>query len=127
MEKINSKKLPEAIGPYSQAVKANGLIYTSGQVPLGVDGQMVERDIKVQTRQVFENLRNLLDDAQSAMDRVIKITIYLENIDDFGVVNVICAEAFGDHKPVRTTISAKGLPMNSMIVIDAIAQPYDYY
>lgn len=127
MEKISSKKLPESIGPYSQAVKANGLIYTSGQVPLGVDGQMVERDIKIQTRQVFENLRNLLDDAQSEMNRVIKITIYLENMDDFGVVNVLCAEAFGDHKPVRTTISVKGLPMNSMIVIDAIAQPYDYY
>ncbi|RXJ89652.1 deaminase [Arcobacter sp. CECT 8983] len=127
MEKINSKKLPAAIGPYSQAVKANGLIYTSGQVPLDVDGNMVERDIKVQTRQVFENLRNLLDDALCGMDNVIKITIYLENMEDFGVVNVLCAEAFGEHKPVRTTISAKGLPMNSMIVIDAIAQPYDYY
>ncbi len=127
MEKINSDKLPQAIGPYSQAIKANGLIYTSGQVPLTSDGEMVEKDIKVQTRQVFENLKNLLDDAQSAMDRVIKITIYLENINDFGVVNVICSEVFGEHKPVRTTISAKGLPMNSMIVIDAIAEPYDYY
>jgi len=127
MEKINSDKLPQAIGPYSQAVKANGLIYTSGQVPLDVNGNMVERDIKIQTRQVFENLRNLLEDSLSAMDRVVKITIYLENIEDFGVVNVLCAEAFGEHKPVRTTISAKGLPLNSMIVIDAIAQPYDYY
>ena len=127
MEKINSKKLPEAIGPYSQAVKANGLIYTSGQVPLNSDGNMVQRDIKTQTRQVFENLKNLLEDAQSGMDKVIKITIYLENIEDFAVVNVLCAEAFGEHKPVRTTISVKDLPLNSMIVVDAIAQPYDYY
>lgn len=127
MEKINSKRLPEAIGPYSQAVKANGLIYTSGQVPLDVNGNMASRDIKVQTRQVFENLRCLLEDALSGMDKVIKLSIYLENIEDFAVVNVICAEVFGEHKPVRTTIAAKGLPLNSMIVVDAIAQPYDYY
>ena len=126
MKFIASDNLPQAIGPYSPAVKVNGIIYTSAQVPVTLDGTMVERDIKVQTRQVLSNLRTLLEDAESGMDKVVKVCIYLENIEDFGVVNVLFAEAFGDHKPARSTISAKGLPKNSMIMVDAIALAKDY-
>lgn len=126
MELLESKNLPEAIGPYSQAVRANGFIYTSAQVPLTTNGEMVEKDIKKQTRQVLENLRILLEDSQSAMDKVIKVNIHLDNMDNFGVVNVLFAEAFGDHKPARTTTAAKELPMGSMIVMDAIALPIDF-
>ena len=86
----------------------------------------VEKDIKVQTRQVLSNLRTLLEDAESGMDKVVKVSVYLENIEDFGVVNVLFAEAFGDHKPARSTISVKGLPKNSMIMIDAMALANDY-
>lgn len=121
MKFIESDNLPLAIGPYSPAVKVNGFIYTSGQVPVTLDGTMIERDIKVQTRQVLTNLRTLLEDAGSGMESVIKICIYLENIDDFGIVNVLFAEAFGDHKPARSTISVNGLPKNAMIMVDAIA------
>ena len=121
MKFIESDNLPLAIGPYSPAVKVNGFIYTSGQVPVTLDGTMVERDIKVQTRQVLTNLRTLLEDAGSGMESVIKISIYLENIDDFGIVNVLFAEAFGEHKPARSTISVNGLPKNAMIMVDAIA------
>jgi len=121
MKFIESDNLPLAIGPYSPAVKVNGFIYTSGQVPVTLDGTMIERDIKVQTRQVLTNLRTLLEDAGSGMESVIKISIYLENIDDFGIVNVLFAEAFGDHKPARSTISVNGLPKNAMIMVDAIA------
>ena len=109
MKFIESDNLPLAIGPYSPAVKVNGFIYTSGQVPVTLDGTMIERDIKVQTRQVLTNLRTLLEDAGSGMESVIKISIYLENIDDFGIVNVLFAEAFGEHKPARSTISVNGL------------------
>ncbi|QKF82719.1 Rid family detoxifying hydrolase [Halarcobacter ebronensis] len=126
MELLESKNLPEAIGPYSQAIRANGFIYTSAQIPLMANGQIVERDIKKQTRQVLENLKILLEDSQSSMDKVIKVNVYLENMDDFGIVNVLFAEAFGDHKPARTTISAKELPMKSMVVIDAIALPIEF-
>ncbi|AXH10325.1 deaminase [Malaciobacter halophilus] len=126
MEFLHTNRVPAAIGPYSQAVKANGLIYTSGQIPLKTDGELVERDIKKQTRQVLENLRMLLEDSQSSMDRVIKVTIYLENMDDFGIVNVLYAEAFGEHKPARSTVAVKTLPKNVLVEMDVIALPYDY-
>ena len=126
MELLESKNLPEAIGPYSQAVRANGFIYTSAQIPQSQDGIMIERDIKKQTRQVLENLKTLLEDAKSSMDAVVKVNVHLENMDDFGVVNVLFAEAFGDHKPARTTIEVSKLPMGSMVVMDAVAYPKDY-
>lgn len=127
MKFIASDNLPLAIGPYSPAVKINGMIYTSAQVPVTLDGTIVERDIKIQTRQVLSNLRTLLEDAESGMDKVVKVSVYLENIEDFGVVNVLFAEAFGDHKPARSTVSVKGLPKNSLIMIDAIALANDYH
>ncbi len=121
MKFIQSANLPQAIGPYSPAVKVNGMIYTSAQVPITLDGTMVERDIKVQTRQVLSNLRTLLEDANSGMESVVKVSVYLENIDDFGIVNVLFAEAFGEHKPARSTISVNGLPKNAMVMVDAVA------
>ena len=127
MKFIASDNLPQAIGPYSPAVKVHGVIYTSAQVPVTLDGTMVERDIKIQTRQVLSNLRTLLEDSESGMDRVVKVSVYLENIEDFGIVNVLFAEAFGEHKPVRTTVSVKGLPKNSLIMVDAIALANDYH
>lgn len=125
MKFIASDNLPLAIGPYSPAVKVNGIIYTSGQVPISLDGTMLERDIKVQTRQVLSNLRTLLEDAGSGLEKVVKVSLYLENIEDFGIVNVLFAESFGDHKPARTTIAVKGLPKNSMIMVDVIALAAD--
>ncbi|PHO09422.1 MULTISPECIES: Rid family detoxifying hydrolase [Malaciobacter] len=126
MEFLHTNRVPAAIGPYSQAIKANGLIYTSGQIPLKANGELVENDIKKQTRQVLENIRMLLEDCQSSMDKVIKVSIYLENMEDFGIVNVLYAEAFGEHKPVRSTIAVKTLPKNVLIEMDVIALPYDY-
>ena len=127
MKFIQSDNLPQAIGPYSPAVKVNGMIYTSAQVPITLDGTLVENDIKVQTRQVLANLKTLLEDANSGMESVVKVSIYLQNIDDFGIVNVLFAEAFGSHKPARSTISAKDLPLNSLIMIDCIATETDYH
>lgn len=127
MKFISSDNLPQAIGPYSPAVKVNGMIYTSAQVPITLDGTLVENDIKVQTRQVLSNLRTLLEDANSGMENVVKVSVYLKNIDDFGIVNVLFAEAFQEHKPARSTISAKDLPLNSLIMVDCIATEIDYH
>ena len=127
MELLHTDNAPAAIGPYSQAVKVNGLLYTSGQIALTPLGEMIENDIKKQTRQIFANIRAILEDSESAMDKVIKINIYLTDMNDFGIVNVIMAEEFGDHKPVRSTIAVKTLPKNAMIEMDIIAQVVDYH
>ena len=121
MEIISTDTAPAAIGPYSQAIKTNGMIYTSGQIPLTPSGELVDRDIKRQTRQVLTNLKNLLEESDSGLDYVVKTTIYLENIEDFGIVNVLYAEYFGDHKPARSTVAVKTLPKNVLVEIDAIA------
>ncbi len=126
MEFLHTNNAPAAIGPYSQAVKVNGLLYTSGQIALTVDGEMLENDIKKQTRQIFSNIKAILEDNESAMDKVIKINIFLTDMSDFGVVNVLMAEAFGDHKPVRSTVAVKTLPKNAMIEMDIIAVVEDY-
>lgn len=121
MEFLKSTNVPQAIGPYSQAVKINGMIYTSGQIALTPAGEMVELDIKKQTRQVLTNLRNLLEDNGSSLQHVVKANIFLANMEDFGIVNVIYAEFFGDHKPARSTVAVKTLPKNALVEIDLIA------
>jgi 2-iminobutanoate/2-iminopropanoate deaminase len=127
MELLHTSNAPEAIGPYSQAVKVNGLLYTSGQIALKLNGEMIENDIKKQTRQIFANIKAILEDNESQMDNVIKINIFLTDMNDFGVVNVIMAEVFGDHKPVRSTVAVKTLPKNAMIEMDLIATVTDYH
>jgi len=127
MEFLTTKNAPEAIGPYSQAVKINGMLYSSGQIPLKVNGEMVENDIKKQTRQIFENIKALLEDNGTFMNEVVKINIFLTDMNDFGIVNVLMAEAFGDHKPARSTIEVKGLPKNAMIEMDVIARAADFH
>jgi len=121
MEIISTDRAPAAIGPYSQAIKTNGMIYTSGQIPLSPSGELIDRDIKRQTRQVLTNLKNLLEDSDSGLEYVVKTTIFLENIEDFGIVNVLYAEYFEDHKPARSTVAVKTLPKNVLIEIEAIA------
>ena len=127
MKIVNTTNAPEAIGPYSQAIKFNGVIYTSGQIALTPDGELIERDIKKQTRQVLTNLKNVLESTESGLDQVLKVTIYLENMEDFGIVNVIYAEYFGDHKPARSTVAVKTLPKNVLVEMDVIATAYDYH
>ena len=127
MEFLHTDNAPAAIGPYSQAVKANGMLYTSGQIALTPQGEMLENDIKKQTRQVFANLRAILEDNESSFNDVIKVNIFLTDMNDFGIVNVIMAEVFGDHKPVRSTIAVKTLPKNAMVEMDLIALVKDYH
>jgi 2-iminobutanoate/2-iminopropanoate deaminase len=127
MEFLHSDNAPAAIGPYSQAVKVNGLLYTSGQIALKVNGEMVHNDIKEQTRQIFSNIKSLLEDNGTSLDEVVKVNIFLTDMNDFGVVNVLMAEAFGDHKPARSTVEVRGLPKNAMIEMDMIATISEYH
>ncbi len=121
MKFTQTNKAPSAIGPYSQAVVANGMVFTSGQIALTPDGVMLEDDIRVQTKQVLTNLGEVLQASGASLDSVIKTTIFLASMDDFGVVNEIYAEAFGSHKPARSTVAVKTLPKNALVEIDAIA------
>jgi 2-iminobutanoate/2-iminopropanoate deaminase len=118
---VQTDKAPQAIGPYSQAVKVNGMVYTSGQIALTPEGEMCENDVVVQTKQVLKNLAAVLEAAGSGLEKVIKTTIFLDSMDDFATVNEIYAEAFGDHKPARSTVAVKTLPKNALVEIDAIA------
>ncbi|MGK0255984.1 MAG: 2-iminobutanoate/2-iminopropanoate deaminase [Arcobacteraceae bacterium] len=127
MEFLTTVNAPAAIGPYSQAVKFNGLLYTSGQIALKLNGEMAENDIKKQTRQIFTNIKAILEDNGTFLSEVIKVNIFLTDMNDFGIVNVIMAEVFGDHKPARSTIEVKGLPKNAMIEMDIIASAVDYH
>ena len=126
MKFISTKEAPQAIGPYSQAVEANGFIYTSGQIALTPEGIMASDDVENQTHQVMKNLFYVLEAAGAHFNDVIKTTIFLADMNDFGVVNVIMAEVFGDHKPVRSTIAVKTLPKNAMVEMDLIATVNDY-
>jgi len=121
MKYIHTDKAPAAIGPYSQAIKIGNMVFTSGQIALNAKGEFLDKDIKVQAKQVLENLSEVLKEAGSSMQKVIKTTIFLSNMDDFIVVNEIYAKAFGEHKPARSTVAVKTLPKNALIEIEAIS------
>ncbi|MCI7711127.1 MAG: RidA family protein [Helicobacter sp.] len=121
MQAIFTPNAPEAIGPYSQAIVHNGLVYTSGQIALNPQGIMNEGDIQAQTTQVFENLKAILEQAGSSLQKVIKTSVFLSNMENFGAMNAIYATYFGDHKPARSTIAVKTLPKNALVEIECIA------
>jgi 2-iminobutanoate/2-iminopropanoate deaminase len=121
IQNVQTPNAPAAIGPYSQAMIANGMVFTSGQIALTPSGEMVEGDVSAQCTQVIANLKAVLEAAGSSFDKVIKTTIFLADMDDFGAVNAIYGEAFGNHKPSRSTVAVKTLPKNALVEIDAIA------
>ncbi|MDB2562125.1 Rid family detoxifying hydrolase [Sulfurimonas sp.] len=121
MKYVQTNKAPSAIGPYSQAVVANGMVYTSGQIALTAEGIMLENDVVIQTKQVLQNLQAVLEEAGSSMSQVVKTTIFIDSMDDFSVINEIYEEAFGSHKPARATVAVKTLPKNALVEIDAVA------
>ncbi|MDD2369981.1 MAG: RidA family protein [Sulfuricurvum sp.] len=121
MTPVQTPNAPAAIGPYSQAMIANGMVFTSGQIALTPAGEMLSGDVSSQCVQVLSNLKAVLEAAGSSLEKVIKTTIFLDNMDDFGAVNAIYGEAFGNHKPARSTVAVKTLPKNALVEIDAIA------
>jgi len=121
MKRVQTDEAPAAIGPYSQAIKVRDIVYTSGQIPLTTDGQMIEGDIKEQTRQVLKNLEAVLKKAGSDLNHIIKTTIYLTDMDNFIAVNTVYGEFFTNRFPARSTVAVKELPKGADIEIDAIA------
>ena len=118
---VNTDAAPQAIGPYSQAVKTGELIYTSGQIALTPEGIMVQNDVRLQAGQVMRNLKEVLEAAGSSLQNVIKTTIFLADMDDFAAVNEVYEEWFADHKPARSTVAVKTLPKNALVEIECIA------
>jgi 2-iminobutanoate/2-iminopropanoate deaminase len=119
---IRSDNAPVPIGPYSQAIRAGGLLFLAGQTPLDpATGQLVGSDIKTQTRQVLKNLAAVLEASGSSMDRVVKTTIFLKDLNDFGAMNEEYASFFRELPPARTTVQAARLPRDALVEIDCIA------
>ncbi len=121
MQRIQTDKAPAAIGPYSQAVKVGNMVYTSGQIPMTAEGELVSGDIHDQVRQILNNLEQVLEAAGSSLQQIIKTTIYLTDMDDFIAVNTVYGEYFSGSYPARTTVAVKTLPKNVDVEIDAIA------
>lgn len=118
---IVTKKAPAALGPYSQAVKANGFVFCSGQIALKADGTFVDGNVKAQTTQVMENLGYVLDAAGCSFGDVVSATIYLTNLADFAAVNDVYGSHFKNDPPARATVEVKGLPKGAKVEIALIA------
>ena len=121
MKIISTNNAPQAIGPYSQAIAVNGMIYTSGQIALLPDGTMLTAGVEEQTEQVMKNLSAVLEAGDASLSNVIKTTIFLADMDDFIKVNEIYARYFGNHKPARSTVAVKTLPKNALVEVECIA------
>ena len=122
MKVVNTSKAPEALGPYSHATVINGLVFTSGQIPLNLDGEIVSDDVKAQTKQVLENLKVVLDEAGSDIDSVIKATIFIADMNEFQNINEVYGEYFAKHQPARSCVEVARLPKDVKVEIEVIAE-----
>jgi len=120
-ETISTDKAPRAIGPYSQAIKANGFIFTAGQIALDpATGQLVEGDVARQTARVLDSLKGIVEAAGSSLDRAVKATVYLKDMNDFTAMNEVYARYFPKNPPARSTVEAARLPRDVRVEIDLI-------
>lgn len=119
---IRTEKAPKAIGPYSQAIQAENLLFLSGQIPIDpATGEVVKGDIRKQTRQVLENIKGLLESQGLGMEDVIKVTVFLKDIENFNQLNEVYATYFRSFPPARSTVEVAKLPKNVDVEIEAIA------
>ena len=119
---ITTDRGPKAIGPYSQAIRANGFVFVSGQIPFDpATGQLVEGDIARQTERVLENLKGIVEAAGSSLERVVKTTVYLKDITDFATMNEVYARYFPANPPARATVEVARLPRDARVEIELIA------
>jgi 2-iminobutanoate/2-iminopropanoate deaminase len=120
-EIIFTEKAPKALGPYSQAVKANGFIFTAGQGPIDpATGKLIGGDTAAQTLRVMENLKAIVEAAGSSLDRAVKATVYLKDMQDFATMNEVYGRYFPQNPPARTTIQAARLPLDIRVEIDLV-------
>jgi 2-iminobutanoate/2-iminopropanoate deaminase len=119
---VSTSGAPKAIGPYSQAVQANGFLFTAGQIALDpASGELVAGGIVEQTTRTMENLRAILTAAGTSLSQVVKTTVFLVDMADFALMNEVYAEFFGDHRPARSTVAVASLPRGARVEIEAIA------
>ncbi len=119
---ISTKAAPAAIGPYSQAIKAGNLVFVSGQIPIIPEtGETLHGDAAVQTRQVLNNLRNILDAAGASLDKVVKTTIFMKDLNDYAAVNDVYKDFLKKNPPARAAVQVSRLPKDVAIEIEAIA------
>ncbi|MHC4390032.1 MAG: RidA family protein [Planctomycetota bacterium] len=121
MKTIETAGAPAAIGPYSQAIQAGGLLFCSGQIPLTTEGTLLEGDVAEQTHQVLENLGAVLEAGGASFGSVVKTTVFLADMNDFGAMNAVYATYFESHKPARATVEVSRLPKDVRVEIDCIA------
>ncbi|GMA57132.1 2-iminobutanoate/2-iminopropanoate deaminase [Alicyclobacillus sacchari] len=121
MDIIQTHDAPAAIGPYSQAVRVGPFLYTSGQIPLTKEGNLVEGGISEQVAQVFANLDAVLKAGGATREQVVKATIFMTDLAEFQVVNEACASFFGEHRPARSTVQVAALPRGARVEIELIA------
>jgi len=122
MDIISTDRAPKALGPYSQAIRANGFVFCSGQIPIDpAAGAVVATTVEDQTRQAITNLRQVLEAAGSGLGKVVKTTVFISDMNDFAAVNAVYAELFGDAKPARSCVQVARLPKDVKIEIEAIA------
>lgn len=122
LKTVQTGKAPSAIGPYSQAIVANGFVFTAGQIAIDPSsGQLVGGDVAAQTEQVMKNLTAVLEAAGAGWKDVVKTTVYLHDMNDFPRVNETYGKLLGDARPARSTIQVAGLPRNALVEIDAVA------
>lgn len=122
METISTDKAPAALGPYSQAIRANGMIYCSGQIPINpATGAIEAKTIEEQTAQSLSNLKNVLEKAGSSLAKVVKTTVFIKDMNDFAALNKVYAEHFGDARPARSCVEVARLPKDVLVEIECIA------
>ena len=122
LRKVQTDQAPAAIGPYSQGIVANGMVYTAGQIPLDpATGQLVEGDIATQTERVMANVQAVLQAAGADLSTVVKTTVFLRDMGDFAAMNEVYGRWFGGHAPARSTVQAARLPRDVAVEIEAIA------
>ncbi|MEM9424150.1 MAG: RidA family protein [Spirochaetota bacterium] len=120
-ERIHTESAPAAVGPYSQANALGNLVFTSGQIPLDLSGEVVGNDVTAQSEQVMKNLKAVLEAAGSSLDKVVKTTCYLSEISDFAEFNKVYGQYFREPFPARSCFAVKDLPKNVMVEVEAIA------
>lgn len=118
---ISTTNAPAAIGPYSQAIEVNGMIYTSGQIPVDPATGEVPEGIEAQAEQVMKNVKNLLEAAGTCMENVVKTTVFIKNMDDFGTINAIYANYFAGECPARSCVEVARLPKDVLMEMEAVA------
>lgn len=121
IESVSAAKAPAAIGPYSQAVKAGGYLFVSGQIPVNPADNSIPETIREQARQAFTNLKNILDASGSGLSNVVKTTVFIRSMDDFALINPVYSEFFSKPYPARSCVEVSKLPKDAAIEVEAIA------